>query len=290
MAKQISEIINQGIPASQTQQWTGGDQKFVESIRSKKIADCEPQELIIPLKWIMTKIGIRDQNLPSERQTVVLIDHIKQNFGGNHIQEIVLAFEMAIRGELDIDEKEVNAYENFSCLYFSRVMNSYRRWAIQEYRQYEKTIVPESKQIEYKQDVIHWGALIEQEYQHFLSFGSEKSKLWPAEFYQQLEQDGFIQKDFFRNVMPGVRQQMIRELSKEKSKIQNGTISGLIRGRAETAESIRRTSIAGIERKITDYENGTHDKEIELSAKQYCVVKVFQSAKEKFKEHLYIKE
>jgi len=234
----------------------------------------------------MLKIGL--QSIPADEAKAILIAHVIDNFGGNHLDEIVLAFEMAIAGRLDLDEKEVTAYENFSCLYVSRIMNSYRRWAILEYRQHEKVIVPApgDRQLTNSETPKNWGQYIEQEYQHYLSFGAEKYKLWPAEFYDQLVSDGFIEKDYFRKIMPAIREAMIGDLRKEKYKLQNGRLPENSE-RAKFADSIRQTNVNEIEKKITDYSAGLKDGELELVAKQRSMLKLFTAAKEKFAEHIY---
>lgn len=74
----------------------------------------------------MLKVGIRANNLPNNAEKAVLIDHIITNYGGHTIYEIRLAFQMAITGKLGLDPVP---YENFSCLYFSSIMEAYRSWA-----------------------------------------------------------------------------------------------------------------------------------------------------------------
>ena len=83
----------------------------------------------------MMKIGLRAQNWPSDAEKGVLIEHIWKEYGGHSIEEIKLAFDMAIAGKLDV---EVNCYENFSCLYFSNIMSAYRAWSKEEYKQIPK--------------------------------------------------------------------------------------------------------------------------------------------------------
>lgn len=80
----------------------------------------------------MVKVGLRAANWPNDFEKQILVQHIFQNFGGNRLDEIRLAFDMAIIGSLDVD---ANCYENFSCLYFSNVMYAYREWARQEFKE-----------------------------------------------------------------------------------------------------------------------------------------------------------
>jgi hypothetical protein len=89
----------------------------------------------------MILVGVRGQNLPDEAEKAVLFNHIIQNYGGHTSEEIRLAFDMAVSGKLGLPFDEVKCYENFSCLYFSTIMNAYRAWAQQEFRYIEKQLV-----------------------------------------------------------------------------------------------------------------------------------------------------
>lgn len=84
-------------------------------------------ELKQVLRLVMVKVGLRSTNWPQDEEKAILIDHIITEFGGNRIDEIKLAFDMAISGKLDIDD--VNCFENFSCAYISKIMIAYRNWA-----------------------------------------------------------------------------------------------------------------------------------------------------------------
>ena len=96
----------------------------------------------------MMKIGIRAANVPNELETLVLVEHIVTNFGGHRLNEIPLAFDFLINGELATKDGEVveaNCYENFSCLYFSGVMKAYRHWSRQEIKFVSATTKEEQK-------------------------------------------------------------------------------------------------------------------------------------------------
>lgn len=90
----------------------------------------------------MVKIGLRSQNWPNELETAVLYEHIISNFGGNRIDEIKLAFEMAIAGSLGVD---ANCFENFSCYYFSTIMNAYRKWSSEAIKFAGKPVIVNQK-------------------------------------------------------------------------------------------------------------------------------------------------
>lgn len=121
-------------PLGLTRPKNGESEYFVLAIQNKKIIHRELEDLKEALRYAMVKIGLRSQNWPSEEEKGVLINHIIANYGGHTVEEIKLAFDMAITGKLNV---EVNCYENFSCLYFSNIMAAYREWAIEEYKQVE---------------------------------------------------------------------------------------------------------------------------------------------------------
>lgn len=118
-----------------------GDQLNLQlALKAVKIAKADVKELKEVLMLVMLKVGLRGNNLPAEIEKAVLIGHIYENYSGHTLDEIKLAFDMAIAGKLDID---ANCYENFSCLYFSNVMNAYRKWAAQEYKELATEPAPE---------------------------------------------------------------------------------------------------------------------------------------------------
>jgi hypothetical protein len=122
--------------ALQQQEWkpskTGS---FADAMKGIKIKSVPVESLQAALRLIMTKVGVRAANFPDGLEKDVLINHIMQNFGSHTIEEVILAFDKAIAGEL---ECEVNHYENFSCMYFSQIMNAYRAWARERYKELPK--------------------------------------------------------------------------------------------------------------------------------------------------------
>lgn len=116
-------------------QKSGEEIALLKAISSPLIAHSDVEQISQVLRLVMVKIGLRSQNWPSDEEKIVLIAHIVENFGGNRVEEIRLAFDMAIAGKLEFGKDEsVVAFENFSCLYFSSVMNAYRKWSSQAYK------------------------------------------------------------------------------------------------------------------------------------------------------------
>lgn len=181
----------------------GETNKLAVAIQSKLIKDSSIAELNEVLRKVMLKIGLRAQNLPNELETLVLREHIIANYGGNRLNEIPLAFDFLLRGELADGDGEVvdsNCYENFSCLYFSKVMNAYRHWSRQEVKFISPTTKAEQKI--FTQDELDDYAREEAEwtYQMYLK-GFEIT--YPEGIRTILEKDNLIKKeelvmDFFK--------------------------------------------------------------------------------------------
>jgi hypothetical protein len=98
-----------------------------------------PEPILQALRYVMVLVGVRAQNLPNDHEKTILVNYIKKNYGGHTPEEIKLAFEKAINGELDVD---ATCFENFSVLYFSKVMNAYREWAVQQIKHEEEVVLP----------------------------------------------------------------------------------------------------------------------------------------------------
>lgn len=121
----------------------GNEKKLIQSLKTPQVCQRPIEDLKEVLRMIMLKLGIRAQNLPSEEEKSVLIQHIVEKYGNHTHEEIKLAFDLAITGNLVIEEREVSAYENFSCVYFSKIMTAYRVWAAKTYKAVVKEKVPE---------------------------------------------------------------------------------------------------------------------------------------------------
>ena len=135
-------INEQKLPVS------GSGRKLVLALKSKLIRDASFDEVKDVLRKVLYKLGVRENNWPNDIEKLVLFEHIVENYGGNRVDEIRLAFDMAISNGLPDEHGEMidaNSYENFSCLYFSKIMNAYRRWSAQEYKIEVKPDDPEQK-------------------------------------------------------------------------------------------------------------------------------------------------
>lgn len=122
---------------------------FEVAVRGIKVKDTPLEALKETLRLVILKLGLRAQNIPQAEEKAVLIAHIQQYYGGHTPAEILLAFDMAINGQLEV---EVNSYENFSCAYFSSIMIAYRVWAAEQARQIKpKEIIPAPVEITWEE-------------------------------------------------------------------------------------------------------------------------------------------
>lgn len=122
--------------ALQPQEWkpsvTG---KFEKALQGCKIRQESHERVKECLRMCMLKVGLRAANMPTDEEKAVLINHLTSNYSNHTLNEIFLAFDMAVLGNIDVDPQH---YENFSCLYFSQIMNAYRSWAKERYKELPK--------------------------------------------------------------------------------------------------------------------------------------------------------
>lgn len=106
-------------------------------LNAKKISFCTDEEIKEVLRYAMLLVGIRANTVSvmSGIEKSVLIDFVRNNYKGHTRDEVKLAFYKAVSRDLKISEKDINAYENFSCEYIGKIMNAYRLWASDYYRE-----------------------------------------------------------------------------------------------------------------------------------------------------------
>lgn len=109
-----------------------GKSKIVEAFEKPKIYSLNNLEpLQMTLKYIFVLVGLR--NIPSKEERAVLLDYIKNNYSLYSVEEIKLAFDLAIKGEFKCDLKH---FEMFSCVYFSNIFNAYLQYREQIAKDY----------------------------------------------------------------------------------------------------------------------------------------------------------
>ena len=126
---------------------TGEIVALANALKTPQIRSCHTDDISKVLRYVMIKIGLRAANWPVPEEKAVLLQHIYENYGGNRLEEIKVAFDLAVSGKLNLKRDDVKHYENFSCLYFSTIMNAYREWAAQEYHHISKVEKPSEQKI-----------------------------------------------------------------------------------------------------------------------------------------------
>lgn len=111
---------------------------IMQTLKSKKIVDCSPKEIIEKLSLIYMLIGLRPQHFPTQQEDILLLTFIKKHFGHKSIDELYFAFELAILGHLEIDD--IKVYDQFTIEYLVRIMNCYRKWLLNKSKDMTKKI------------------------------------------------------------------------------------------------------------------------------------------------------
>jgi len=225
----------------------------------------------------MLKVGLRAQNLPTKEETAILHAHLRNNYGKHTIPEIDLAFEMAITGQLDLEQKDVVCYENFSCLYLSGIINAYRDWAGRVHRETVKEPVQE------KVFHIDWREQVQVSLDHFYE-GTYKPRLIPVEIYDTIVMDGYLNALAYEAFLDNASLKLRNEVQKEL-----GQLSARLRGMTETdvLDAADYTKQQDLDRKLIEYRNGSRDAEVKLLAKQMAVYHYFSYLKVKEIKTLY---
>jgi hypothetical protein len=106
--------------------------KVVQAFEQPKIYTLtEIEDLKNTIKYIFVLVGLRET--PSKEEFMVLIDYIKTNYTMYSLQELKLAFQLALKKEFVV---EINHYGLFSPSYFSVVMYAYSEYREQIAKDY----------------------------------------------------------------------------------------------------------------------------------------------------------
>lgn len=95
----------------------------INSNNSKRIAECNDVELGQTLAKIFVMVGLRGKNMPSEIESKILFQKIREYYPHKKLDELVLAFDLAIQKKINA---EVNVYDQFTLPYLTEIMDKYR--------------------------------------------------------------------------------------------------------------------------------------------------------------------
>ena len=76
------------------------------------------------MRYVFVLVGLKRENLPTEAEAMVIRQFIAQNYAATTVEEIKTAFDLAVKGELEVDLRH---FQTFSTLYFAQVMKAYEK-------------------------------------------------------------------------------------------------------------------------------------------------------------------
>jgi len=107
------------------------------------LSDLEP--LKQALRYVITLIGLKSENMPSESQKMVLLDFIQSELCYFSPEEFKIAFKLAAAKKLNCD---VEHFQNFSANYVGRVMDAYSNYKANAMREFKSQL--EQAPVEYE--------------------------------------------------------------------------------------------------------------------------------------------
>ena len=159
--------------------------KVSKVLGGKKILYSSEDEIKQKLKLVYLMIGLRPHHFPENEEKQFLHNYIFEKYGNKTLDEIILAFDLAIQGQLDIDDAKV--YDQFSCEYLAKIMNGYRKWLLNVSNNL-KTIKKEPMiAIEYKKQMSN-----EEWEEWMVDIKKYKMEAIPNMLYEYLERVGKI--------------------------------------------------------------------------------------------------
>jgi hypothetical protein len=105
---------------------TFSGKEIVLSAHKTKIRNLSSiEEVKQALRYVMTLIGLKSENMPSESQKMVLLDFVQSELSNFTPDEIRLAFKLAASKKLNCD---VEHFQNFNAVYIGKIMNCYAEY------------------------------------------------------------------------------------------------------------------------------------------------------------------
>lgn len=98
------------------------DERIIKAQEQQLIRYATDHDISVTLVWIFNLIGLKE--FPDKTQKLVLLNYIKNHFANFTLDEIKIAYEIGIKGGLNIDMKH---FQIFSPMYLETVMQAYRK-------------------------------------------------------------------------------------------------------------------------------------------------------------------
>lgn len=108
-----------------------------------RINNSNDSDINANLLYVVKLIGVPPEKLMIEDLSII-IDYLKRNLESYPVSDIRLAFEVGLKGLLDI--KDLNHYHSFNALYVTNILQSYKRYKQKENAK-PKLVAPIEKQL-----------------------------------------------------------------------------------------------------------------------------------------------
>lgn len=173
--------------------------------------------LIQTFRYLIILLGIREHNIPSESQKLVLYNYVVSNMGKYTCEEIRTAFEMAVAGRMNVDP---NSFQSLDSVFFSRIMNSYSEYIHKKgYNKTEQEEKPEPTEKEIKQIYIDfWNGFFEQ-YESSLKESRNKIKDPYGVIFDKLESMEFVKKVTDPQILENRFKMICKDASREERRL-----------------------------------------------------------------------
>lgn len=112
--------------------------RALNALKDKMIVDCTEEEVKEKLLLIYSMIGLRHTHYPQGQEKNDIHDYIFLKYGRKTLSEFVLAFDLAINNELDLQRDEIRVYDQFTISYLAQIMSAYKKWLYQQSSQVKK--------------------------------------------------------------------------------------------------------------------------------------------------------
>jgi len=97
-----------------------------KALSGVKVCEAEDNDLYRTLSIIYLIVGLRPHHFPTKQEDTVILGFLREEYALKTLDELILAFKLAMKGELDLED--VKVYDQFTCEYLARVMTAYRKW------------------------------------------------------------------------------------------------------------------------------------------------------------------
>lgn len=98
------------------------------ALQGKTLANCSEEEIKSVLVRIYSMVGLRAQHYPVDQDKDDLHQYIFFKYGKKTTSELILAFDLAISGELGLKPEDVKVYDQFTIAYIAQIMSAYKNW------------------------------------------------------------------------------------------------------------------------------------------------------------------